>query len=138
MLFLAKYRRCFITWAPFLLHSCNPLFQSYWVICFADRHSSISMCVCVCMRACGCVAQSCLTLLWPHYVGVNYVAHQAPLSLKFSRQEYWSGLPFLSLVINHSREELFFKKRYLTALHFRIHPLWSPYYCACSESCCEH
>ena len=22
------------------------------------------------------------------------VAHQAPLSLKFSRQEYWSGLPF--------------------------------------------
>ena len=24
------------------------------------------------------------------------VAHQAPLSLGFSRQEYWSGLPFLS------------------------------------------
>ena len=24
------------------------------------------------------------------------VAHQAPLSLEFSRQEYWSGLPFLS------------------------------------------
>ena len=23
------------------------------------------------------------------------VAHQAPLSMKFSRQEYWSGLPFL-------------------------------------------
>ena len=23
-------------------------------------------------------------------------AHQAPLSKKFSRQEYWSGLPFLS------------------------------------------
>ena len=22
------------------------------------------------------------------------VAHQAPLSMKFSRQEYWSGLPF--------------------------------------------
>ena len=22
------------------------------------------------------------------------VAHQAPLSVKFSRQEYWSGLPF--------------------------------------------
>ena len=29
--------------------------------------------------------QSCLTL----------VAHQAPLSMGFSRQEYWSGLPFL-------------------------------------------
>ena len=25
------------------------------------------------------------------------VAHQAPLSLEFFRQEYWSGLPFLSL-----------------------------------------
>ena len=25
------------------------------------------------------------------------VAHQAPLSMKFSRQEYWSGLPFPSL-----------------------------------------
>ena len=23
-----------------------------------------------------------------------YVAHQAPLSLEFPRQEYWSGLPF--------------------------------------------
>ena len=25
------------------------------------------------------------------------VAHQAPLSMEFSRQEYWSGLPFPSL-----------------------------------------
>ena len=25
------------------------------------------------------------------------VAHQAPLSMGFSRQEYWSGLPFPSL-----------------------------------------
>ena len=24
------------------------------------------------------------------------IAHQAPLSLGFSRQEYWSGLPFSS------------------------------------------
>ena len=36
------------------------------------------------------VAQLCLTLcdtLWT-------VAHQVPLSMEFSRQEYWSGLPF--------------------------------------------
>ena len=26
------------------------------------------------------------------------VAHQAPLSMEFSRQEYWSGLPFTSPV----------------------------------------
>ena len=36
------------------------------------------------------VAQSCLTLCNP----VNCIAHQAPLSMGFSRQEYWSGLPF--------------------------------------------
>ena len=38
------------------------------------------------------VAQSCQNLFDP--VGV---AHQAPLSTGFSRQEYWSGLPFPSL-----------------------------------------
>ena len=31
--------------------------------------------------------------LWPHGL---YIAHQAPLSMGFSRQEYWSGLPFPS------------------------------------------
>ena len=37
------------------------------------------------------VAQSCPTLCGPWTV-----AHQAPLSMGFSRQEYWSGLPFPS------------------------------------------
>ena len=37
------------------------------------------------------VAQSCPTLCDPWSV-----AHQAPLSMGFSRQEYWSGLPFPS------------------------------------------
>ena len=40
------------------------------------------------------VAQSCLTLCNPWTV-----AHQAPPSMGFSRQEYWSGLPFPSLGI---------------------------------------
>ena len=35
--------------------------------------------------------QSCLTLCDP-----IDAAHQAPLSLGFSRQEHWSGLPFPS------------------------------------------
>ena len=39
----------------------------------------------------GLVAQSCPTLATPWTV-----AHQAPLSMGFSRQEYWSGLPFPS------------------------------------------
>ena len=38
------------------------------------------------------VAQSCQNLFDP-----MCVAHQVPLSMGFSRQEYWSGLPFPSL-----------------------------------------
>ena len=37
------------------------------------------------------VAQSCLTLC-----NRIAIACQAPLSMEFSRQEYWSGLPFPS------------------------------------------
>ena len=39
----------------------------------------------------GLVAKSCPTLATPWTV-----ACQAPLSVGFSRQEYWSGLPFPS------------------------------------------
>ena len=39
----------------------------------------------------GLVAKSCATLATPWTVG-----HQAPLSMGFSRQEYWSGFPFPS------------------------------------------
>ena len=39
------------------------------------------------------VIWSCLTLCDPWTT-----AHQAPLSMEFSKQEYWSGLPFLSPV----------------------------------------
>ena len=39
----------------------------------------------------GLVTKLCPTLATPWTV-----AHQAPLSVEFSRQEYWSGLPFAS------------------------------------------
>ena len=39
----------------------------------------------------GLVSKLCPTLATPWTV-----AHQAPLSVEFSRQEYWSGLPFAS------------------------------------------
>ena len=39
------------------------------------------------------VAQSCMTLCDPMDCSC-----QVPLSTEFSRQEYWSGLPFSSLV----------------------------------------
>ena len=45
-------------------------------------------CVCACVSAC-IVAQSCLSLVTPWTV-----AHQAPLSMGFSRQEYWNGFSF--------------------------------------------
>ena len=34
--------------------------------------------------------------LYPLFVTLWTVARQAPLSMEFSRQEYWSGLPFPS------------------------------------------
>ena len=49
------------------------------------------MCVCVCV--CVCVhALSHVRLFAIPWT----VAHQAPLSMGFSRQEYWSGWPFPS------------------------------------------
>ena len=41
----------------------------------------------------GEVAQPCPTICDPWTV-----AHQSPLSMGFSRQEYWSGLPFPSKI----------------------------------------
>ena len=49
------------------------------------------VCVCVCVYGGGLVAKSCLTLATPWTI-----VDQAPLSMGFSRQEYWSGLPFPS------------------------------------------
>ena len=43
----------------------------------------------------GLVAKACLTLVTP-----GTVACQVPLSMGFSRQEYWSGLPFPSPLLN--------------------------------------
>ena len=47
----------------------------------------VCVCVCVCvMLSCFSCVRLCATL-WT-------VSHQAPLSMGFSRQQYWSGLPF--------------------------------------------
>ena len=60
-------------------------------------------------------------------------AHQAPLSLGFSRQEYWSGLPFPSpkdaykyiqnwppQAGNHYKEMLFNKISQCSLIHFQF------------------
>ena len=45
------------------------------------------------MRGCCClVTKFCATLCDP----LDYIVHQASLSMGFPRQEYWSGLPFPS------------------------------------------
>ena len=52
------------------------------------------VCVCVCVCAHARICPSCSVVadpLWPHGL-----VCQVPLSMKFSRQEYWSGLPFPS------------------------------------------
>ena len=43
--------------------------------------------LCVCVQLLGCFQLS--VTLWT-------IAHQAPLSMGFSRQEYWNGFPFPS------------------------------------------
>ena len=58
---------------------CNP-----WFV-----YLSSAVCVCVCVCVCVKSLQSCLTLCDP----MDCVAHQAPLSMRFSRQEYRGGLP---------------------------------------------
>ena len=57
-----------------------------------DTISYIKVCVyvCVCVCVCVCVSRSVVfAALWT-------VAHLVPLSMEFSRQQYWSGLPFRS------------------------------------------
>ena len=51
---------------------------------------SVCVCVCMCVYVCVCArAQSCPTLCNP-----IDCSHQSLLSIEFSRQEYWCGLPF--------------------------------------------
>ena len=60
------------------LHKINHLFQ--WILFYKGGIGVV-----------GLVTKSCQTLATP-----RTVAHQAPLPMGFSRQEYWSELPFPS------------------------------------------
>ena len=54
-------------------------------------------CMCVCVRARACVHVHVSVLSHVRLFATPWtVACQSPLSMKFSRQEYWSGLPFPS------------------------------------------
>ena len=53
------------------------------------------MCVCVCVCVCAC-ACACMLSRVRLFETLWTIAHQASLSMGFSRQEYWSGLLFPS------------------------------------------
>ena len=61
------------TWGPKYLDSFGPAMSISYVLCCAKS------------------LQSCPTLCDP----MDFIACQAPQCMEFSRQEYWSGLPFL-------------------------------------------
>ena len=75
------------------------------------------VCVCVCV----CVSCSVMSdYLWPH--GLQF--HQIPLSMEFTRQECWNGLPFSSPGgLPHPRI-----KRALQADSLLSEPPGKPYY----------
>ena len=88
MLFLLTIR----TVDCFYLIECSFFFFSFWtVFCFHTKHTGFH-----CARQWKrevLVTQSCPILCEP----MDWTqARQAPLSMGFSRQEYWSGLPYPS------------------------------------------
>ena len=74
----------------------QPQLSGCWMLCLLSLLSGVLyMCQTVLEALCCCsVTKSYPIVLWSQWI----VAHQAPLSLGFSRQEHWSGLPFPSPV----------------------------------------
>ena len=62
----------------------------------ATEKPKITIIVCVCVCVCVCVHVLTASVMSNSYVTTWTVACQAPLSMEFSRQEYWSRLPFPS------------------------------------------
>ena len=56
------------------------------------RFDDPGICACVCVYVCVCVSRSVMS----NSVTPWTTASQAILSMEFSRQKYWSGLPFSS------------------------------------------
>ena len=101
-----KPKGCLIT-----SHPCSPSPQSVTSFLYFNIHilegacfivpekARVCVCVCVCVivpekaRVCVCVRCSVVSDSVTQWT----VACQAPLSMEFSRWEYWSGLPFRTL-----------------------------------------
>ena len=89
-----------------------------------DRTENKSSSVTYLLSFCEWPVHSKLKVLAARFFGTSWTrARQAPLSVGFSRQEYWSGLPFPSpgnLFINMGYI-LYFKKKYYYSLRHKAH-----------------
>ena len=96
---------------PPLPLSKSALFIYRWIPenCSLKHEANFSG-VCVCVCACVHVHAQSLSCVWLFAI-LWTVAHKAPLFMGFSRQEYWSGLPFPSpsLSVETSILSLIFK-----------------------------
>ena len=73
-----------------------PSFRSvdcWWLTAKSLLGTSVYISVCVCVRVCAHTCDQSLNHA-QLFATPWIVAHQIPLSMEFSRQEYWSGLPF--------------------------------------------
>ena len=68
-------------------------FIEYNVICLLDGGEPFLRVLCQISHSCVCVPSHFSRVR--HFATLWTVARQAPLSIGFSRPEYWSGLPFL-------------------------------------------
>ena len=61
---------------------------------------------------------------------MDHITCQAPLSVEFSRQEYWSGLPFLTSgdLPNQGIEPMFLASPALTGRFFTASAPWEAYH----------
>ena len=56
------------------------------VLLLTSKRMSDPCCSCCCL-----ITSFVSDSVWPHIA--HHIAHQVPLSMEFSKQEYWSGLP---------------------------------------------
>ena len=92
--FFGLYTECVLMLWNYLAICCTTLYQDTTILCRCSLkflkmvNLMLSALVCMCVLWCFSHVRFFATL-WT-------IARQAPLSMGFSKQEYWSGLPFLS------------------------------------------